>query len=438
MDVQLGFIAIGVMLLLLTLRMPIGLALMAVSLVGLYIMRGPNVMMGSARIVPFEFIAHWTLSAIPMFILMGAVASNAGMVGLLFKALKLWFGKLPGGLAIATSFAGAGFAAVSGSSIATTAAMGRIAVPEMLRAGYQPALATGVASAVGTIGALIPPSLIMIFYATFAQVSAGKMLMAGLIPGVMTALGYAVLVYIRCRINPSLAPIPAGIESVTFAEKIAGLGPVWPIPVLAVGMIGAIYAGIATVTEAAAAGAVMTIALVMLQGRLSFAMLMLSLKQTVSTTSSVLLIAIGASLMTQFLAYTGMPFYLSGMVTAFTTDPLTLMFMACILYLILGCFLDPLGVMLLTLPILLPVIHTAGIDQIWAGVIFVKMLEIGLLTPPIGLNVFVMKGVMGNRVPLGVIFKGTAWFLAAEVVIMALLLYFPFFSTWLPSVMIGG
>ena len=438
MDVQLGFIAIGVMLLLLTLRMPIGLALMAVSLVGLYIMRGPNVMMGSARIVPFEFIAHWTLSAIPMFILMGAVASNAGMVGLLFKALKLWFGKLPGGLAIATSFAGAGFAAVSGSSIATTAAMGRIAVPEMLRAGYQPALATGVASAVGTIGALIPPSLIMIFYATFAQVSAGKMLMAGLIPGVMTALGYAVLVYIRCRINPALAPIPEGIESVTLAEKIAGLGPVWPIPVLAVGMIGAIYAGIATVTEAAAAGAVMTILLVTLQGRLSFAMLMLSLKQTVSTTSSVLLIAIGASLMTQFLAYTGMPFYLSGMVTAFTSDPLTLMFMACILYLVLGCFLDPLGVMLLTLPILLPVIHSAGIDQIWAGVIFVKMLEIGLLTPPIGLNVFVMKSVMGNRVSLGVIFKGTAWFLAAEVVIMAILLYFPIVSTWLPSVMIGG
>ncbi len=437
MDVQLGFMAIGVMLLLLTLRMPIGLALMAVSLVGLYIMRGPTVMMGSARIVPYEFIAHWTLSAIPMFILMGAIASNAGMVGLLFKAIKLWVGKLPGGLAIATSFAGAGFAAVSGSSVATTAAMGRIAVPEMLRAGYQPGLATGVASAVGTIGALIPPSLIMIFYATFAEVSVGKMLIAGLVPGVMTAIGYAVLVYVRCRINPALAPIPQGMATVRLSEKLAALGPVWPIPVLAMGMISAIYAGIATVTEAAAAGTVMTIILVMLQRRLKLSTLMLSLKQTVSTTASVLLIAIGASLMTQFLAYTGMPFYLSGLVTDFTTNPVTIMFLACILYLVLGAFLDPLGVMLLTLPILLPVIKDADIDQIWAGVIFVKMLEIGLLTPPIGLNVFVMKGAVGDQVSLGTIFKGTSWFLMAEVVIMALLLFFPIISTWLPSLMIG-
>ncbi len=425
------------MLVLLTLRMPIGLALMAVSLAGLYIMRGPAVMMGSARIVPYEFIAHWTLSAIPMFLLMGAVASNAGMVGVLFKAIKLWVGKLPGGLAIATSLAGAGFAAVSGSSVATTAAMGRIAVPEMLRAGYNPGLATGVASAVGTIGALIPPSLIMIFYATFAEVSVGKMLIAGLIPGVMTAVGYAVLVYVRCRINPALAPIPEGFASVRLSKKLAALGPVWPIPVLAAGMIAAIYAGVATVTEAAAAGAVMTIILVMLQRRLNLSTLTLSLKQTVSTTASVLLIAIGASLMTQFLAYTGMPFYLSALVTDFTTDPVMIMFLACILYLVLGCFLDPLGVMLLTLPILLPVIKDANIDQIWAGVIFVKMLEIGLLTPPIGLNVFVMKGAVGDRVSLGTIFKGTAWFLMAEVVIMAILLFFPKVSTWLPSLMIG-
>ncbi|WP_246138011.1 TRAP transporter large permease [Maritimibacter fusiformis] len=437
MDVQLGFISIGVMLFLLTLRMPIGLALMAVSLVGLYIMRGTNVMMGSARIVPYEFIAHWTLSAIPMFLFMGAIASNAGMVGLLFKAIKLWVGKLPGGLAIATSFAGAGFAAVSGSSVATTAAMGRIAVPEMLRAGYNPGLATGVATAVGTVGALIPPSLIMIFYATFAEVSVGRMLMAGLVPGVLTAAAYAALVLVRCKINPDLAPTPKDIASVRMTEKLAALGPVWPIPVLAMGMIGAIYAGYATVTEAAAAGAVMTLILVMIQRRLNLATLTLSLKQTVSTTASVLLIAIGASLMTQFLAYTGMPFYLSGMVTEFTSNPLTIMAMACLLYLVLGCFLDPLGVMLLTLPILLPVIKDAQIDEIWAGVIFVKMLEIGLLTPPIGLNAFVMKGAVGDRVSLGTIFKGTSWFLMAEVVIMAILLFFPKVSTWLPSLMIG-
>lgn len=419
---------------LLALRIPIGLALMAVALGGLAILRGFGPAIGAARVAPFEFIAHWTLSAVPMFILIGAIASSTGMIGAIYGSLRLWLGRLPGGLAIATSFAGAGFAAVSGSSLATTAAMGRIAVPEMLKAGYNPGLATGVATAVGTVGALIPPSIVMVIYATFAEISVGKMLIAGLIPGLLTAFMYATLVFVRSSLNPRLAP-RIDLSEVTLKDKIASLGPIWPVPLLAIGIVGSIYGGIATATEAAGFGVVLTIAIVMIQRRLTPGLLYRSLSETVTSTASIFLIAIGASLMTQFLAFTGMPAYLSTEVSQITSNHIGLMAMFCVLYLVLGCFLDPFGVLLLTLPIILPIVDRAGIDEIWAGVILVKMLEIGLLTPPVGLNCFIMKSAVGDRVSLGTIFSGTAWFLLAEVVLMALFLFWPPIITWLPSLM---
>ena len=436
MNVELGFAAIAALMVLLALRMPIGLALAAVALGGLYLTRGLNPALGAARAVPFEFIAHWTLSAVPMFILMGAIASHGGIIGALYSSLRLWLGRLPGGLAIATSFAGAGFAAISGSSLATTAALGRIAVPEMLAAGYNKGLATGTASAVGTIGALIPPSIIMVIYANFAEVSAGRMLIAGLIPGLITAGMYALLVYIRCSLDPHLAPV-IDLSSVTFSERVRSLGPVWPVPLIAFGIVGIIYGGLATATEAAAVGVILTMLVVASQRRLTKGGLFGSLVETVTTTSSIFLIAIGAALMTQFLAFTGMPAYLSNLVSTVTDSHVGIMIIFCIVYLVLGSFLDPLGVMLLTLPIILPVLGHMGIDPIWSGVILVKMLEIGLLTPPVGLNCFVMKSAVGDRVSLGEIFRGTSWFLLAEIVIMALLLGFPSLITWLPSLMVN-
>jgi len=419
---------------LLALRIPIGLALIGVSVSGLYLLRGFNPAYGAAKVTPFEFVAHWTLSAIPMFILLGAVAANSGMIGSIYASLRLWLGRLPGGLAIATSFAGAGFAAMSGSSLATTAAMGRIAVPEMLKSGYDPRLATGVAAAVGTVGALIPPSIMMVVFATFAQISVGKMLIAGLIPGLITAGGYALLVYVLCRLKPHLAPT-AAVDQVSFSRKVASLRHIWPVPILAFGILGSIYGGIATATEAAGLGVVLTVLIVLVQRRLTIKMFRQSVMETVTTTSSIFLIAIGAAMMTQFLAMTGMPAYLSAALAQITDSHLGIMLICCLIYLLLGCFLDPLGVMLLTLPILLPVIEHSGMDEIWAGVILVKMLEIGMLTPPVGLNCFVIHGTLNNRVSLGTVFAGTGIFLVAEFFIMALLLLFPSVITWLPSLM---
>ena len=432
MDPSVGYTAIVVLFALLIGRVPIGVAMILVSWGGIAYLRGAGPALGALRSAPFDFVAHWTLSAVPMFIFMGAVASRGGLTAGLYDAVRLWTSRLPGGLAIATSFAGAGFAAICGSSLATTAAMGRIAVPEMLRNGYQPGLATGAAAAVGTIGALIPPSIVMVLYAIFAEVSVGKMLIAGVIPGLLTALAYAVLIFLRCRANPSLAPVLEG-PRITMATKLRGLVSVGPVIVIAFIVVGAIYGGFSTATEAGAIGAAMTLLVIATQKRFNLKLISESAVETASTVASVFLIAVGASMLTQLLALTGMTSQVSAFATGLTDNHVLIMILCCALYLVLGAFLDPLGILLLTLPILLPVFKTAGINEIWAGVILVKMLEIGLLTPPVGLNVFVMKNVMGDRVSLSEIFSGVSWFLLAELVVMTLLIAFPIFILLLPG-----
>lgn len=434
MSVETGFFAIGLLVVLLALRVPIGIALLSVAFGGLWHLRGFGPAMGALRSIPFEFVAHWTLSAVPMFILMSAIAARAGLTGDLYASMRLWFGRLPGGLAIATSFAGAGFAAICGSSLATTAAMGRIAVPEMLRQGYDKGLATGCAAAVGTIGALIPPSIIMVIYALFAEVSVSKMLIAGIVPGLLTTVIYAVMIFLRCWLKPSLAP-KVDLSNVTLSDKFRSLRRIWPVGLIAAAMVGAIYSGVATATEAGAVGAIATGLLAWSHRSFRMAELRETAMETATTSGALFLIAIGASLLTQFLALTGMPRYLSELISGVTSDPTVIILICCALYLVLGSFLDTLGILLLTLPILLPIFAAADMNEIWAGVILVKMLEIGLLTPPVGMNVFIMKRVVGDAAPLGTIFRGISWFLAAEVLIMALLIGFPDLIMMLPNMM---
>ncbi len=434
MSVEAGIISMVILVVMLGIRVPIGIALLSVAFGGLWYLRGFGPSMGALRSIPVDFVSHWTFSAVPMFILMSAVASRAGITTELYKSMRLWFGRLPGGLAIATSFAGAGFAAICGSSLATTAAMGRIAVPEMLRQGYDKGLATGCAAAVGTVGALIPPSIIMVIYALFAEVSVSKMLIAGVVPGLLTTVVYAVMIFTRCTISPKLAP-RSDLSGITLSDKFSSLKRVWPVAVIAVAMVGAIYGGIATATEAGAVGAIATGLVAWSQRSFRMSELREAAIETATTSGALFLIAIGASLLSQYLALTGLPAFLSDHITGLTTNPILIILICCVLYLILGAFLDTLGIMLLTLPILLPIFASAGINEIWAGVILVKMLEIGLLTPPVGMNVFVMSRVVGKEVRLGTIFKGISWFLAAEVVIMALLIAFPELILALPNMM---
>lgn len=430
---DIGFVALGALLVLIALRVPIAFALLLVSMVGIGEVRGWRVAVGMLRTEPFDFAAHWSFSAIPMFLLMGAVAHNSGISAALFRAGRMWLGTLPGGLAVAANFACAGFSAVSGSSIATAAAMGRLAIPEMLKYGYNRGLATGVVASAGTLGSMIPPSIGFVLYGIFAEVSISKLFIAGIVPGLMTAAIYATMIMVRCRITPSLAP--PFKESVSLNEKLHALRDVWPLVVLAFAIIGGLYLGIVTPTEAGAFGAFVSIVLAFLQRRMNLRILKDSILEALGGTARIFFVAVGAVLLTRFLAMTGVGNFLTETVGDWATDPLLLVIAASIIYLILGMFLDPLGVLLLTLPLLLPMFEALDLDLIWFGVLVVKFIEIGLLTPPVGLNVYVVKSVVGREIELETIFKGVAWFLACEVLIVILLVAFPELSLFLPALM---
>jgi len=432
-QVDLGLISLGAALTLLALRVPIGVALGGISILGIWYLRGLDVALGMLRSAPYDFMANWELSAIPMFILMGAVAHHSGISSSLFTAARLWFGRLPGGLAVATNFACAGFAAASGSSVASAAAMGKIAIPEMLRAGYAPSLATGTVAAAGTLAALIPPSILFVLYGIFAQASVTKLLIAGILPGLLTAAVYAIMLVGRCLIFPEIAP-RTDIE-ISAVERWRSLLDIWPIVFLILGVIGGLLFGLVTPTEAGAYGAFLAYVIAFAQGRLTWSVFRSSVVEAVTSTSRLLFVAVGAILLTKYLALSGMPFYLANLMGSWALSPVLLVLGASIIYLILGMFLDPLGILLITLPVFVPMFEKLGLDLIWFGVIVVKYLEIGLLTPPVGFNVYVIKTVVGDEISLETIFKGVGWFLGCEVVIMALIIFFPQISLYLPSLM---
>jgi C4-dicarboxylate transporter DctM subunit len=421
-SIEIGALALFGAIMLIGLRVPIGLALGSAAIIGIKFIIGTTGMLAVVKSVPFEFAASWELSAIPMFLLMGNVAYHTGMTDSLFNAARVWMGRFPGGLAIATNFSCAGFAAASGSSLATTISMGRIAIPEMRRYGYDLGLATGVVAAAGTLGSLIPPSILLVLYGIFAKVSVTKLFLAAIIPGLATAAMYGAMIMIRCSINPKLAPIPE--ERPTWSEKFQVLRQIWPLPLLIIGVIGSIYSGIATATEAGAVGAALALVLAMIQGRLNLRTLKLSVVESVVTTGTLFFIALGAILMVRLMAFSGLPDFIAVTLESYDISPWMLLLITSIIFLIMGCVIDPLGMILLTLPVFLPMFETAGFDMIWFGIVIVKFVEIGLLTPPLGLNVFAVKSLEPD-IPLGVIFKGVSWFLLCELIILALLCFFP-------------
>ena len=406
---------------------------MLVFIGGVSLLKGWDVAAGMLRTEPFDFAAHWSFSAIPMFLLMGAVAHHSGISTALFRAARIWLGGLPGGLAVAANFACAGFAAASGSSTATAAALGRISVPEMTAAGYDPGLSTGTVASAGTLGAMIPPSIAFVLYGIFAEVSISKLFIAGVLPGLFTAGVYAAMIMIRCKINPKLGP-PYKSDA-GWSEKLNALKEVWPLLALILAIIGGLYAGLVTPTEAGAFGAFVSVVVAFIQGRLNWVVFRDSVFEALSGTARIFWVAIGAVLLTRFLAMTGAEGFLKEMVGSWAADPVLLVLAASLIYVVLGMFLDPLGLLLLTLPLLLPMFEALNLDLIWFGVLVVKYIEIGLLTPPVGLNVYVIKSVVGEDISLETIFKGVAWFLVCEAIVVVILVMFPGISLYLPSLM---
>ncbi len=428
--------SIAMMLILIGLRVPIGVAMGGVAFLGLWYLRNFNVALSVLRDTPFVFAANWDLSAIPMFLLMGAIASNSGIGAGLFRAAYAWFGGLPGGLAVATNWACAGFGAASGSSIAAAAVMARLAVPEMLKNKYDKALATGVCASGGTLDALIPPSILFVIYGVFAEVSISKLLLAGIIPGLLTAVVYMIMIVVRCWLNPKLGPpVQFGSNQELWKERWASLRDIWPILVLIVAVMGGLYWGVVSPTESGAAGALIATFVGVAQGKLSLRGFVESFKDAIGTTAQLFFVGIGAVIYTKFLALSGSSTLFTEMVGDWALNPLLLVIAVSVIYLILGMFLDPLGMILLTIPVFVPMFTALNLDLVWFGVLVVKYIGIGLLTPPVGFNIYVVAGALNNQIPLSTIFRGCYWFLACEVVIMTLLIAFPQISLWLPSTM---
>ena len=430
-DVQIGLAGLGILFTLIALRVPIGVALIGVSFGGLWYLMGWGVAWGSVGLIPYHFAANWVLSSVPMFLLLGFVCFHAQLTQGLFRAARIWLSGVPGGLAVASIFGSAGFAAVSGSSVACSAAMGRIAVPEMVRHGYNPGLATGTVAVAGTIGALIPPSIIMILYGVIAQVSIAGLFLGGISAGVITAIGYVVVVMVRVKLNPALAPDVR--EDVPLADKIDALKDTWPVLLIMIGIFGGLFGGVFTATEAGAVGAFLSCVVALLKGALNWQRFRNAILETLLTTGALLIIAIGASLLTRFLTLSGAGDYLSELMIGSDTSTLMLMLGLVAVYLLLGMFLEPIGAMLLTLPIVLPIIDAAGLSLLWFGVVLTKMLEIGMITPPVGMNVFVIKSVVDDLVSTSAIFRGIFWFLIMDLVVLALLMTVPDIILFLPT-----
>jgi tripartite ATP-independent transporter DctM subunit len=428
--------SLGLILLLIGLRVPIGVSMGAVAFCGLWYLRNLNVALSVLRDTPFVFAASWDLSAIPMFLLMGAVAGNSGIGTALFRAAVAWFGQLPGGLAVATNWASAGFGAASGSSVAAAAVMARLAIPEMLKRKYDKGLATGVCASGGTLDALIPPSIAFVIYGIFAEVSIVKLLLAGILPGILTATVYMIMIVGRAWFNPAIGP-PIVFEDrqALWRERWASLGEIWPVLVLVLGVIGGLYTGVVTPTEGGAAGALLAVAIGVVRRKLSWQGFVDAFKDAIGTTSQLFFVGIGAVIYTKFLALAGSAEMFTELIGSWAINPILLVIGVSFIYVILGMFLDPLGMILLTIPVFVPMFAALKMDLVWFGVLVVKFIGIGLLTPPVGFNVYVVKNVVGDSIPLEMIFKGCLWFLACEIVIMTLLIAYPEISLWLPNSM---
>jgi tripartite ATP-independent transporter DctM subunit len=432
-NVAIGLVGIGVGLLLIALRVQIGVALGIVSFFGIAAILNFQAAWGILTAVPFNFVGDWNLTAIPMFLLMGYVASSSGLSRGLFGAMRILLSRLPGGLAVASVGACALLSAASGSSVATSSAFARIATPEMLRYRYDPGLASGVVASAGTLGSLIPPSILMVLYGYVAEVSIAKLFMAGFLPGLLSAVMFSAMIIGRVKLNPELAP--AVRETYTAREKLEAVREIWPLPVLILGVLVGIFVGLFTPTEAGAVGAALAILLAAVRRALTWEGFRNAVLYTLTGTAGIFMVVIGTVLLARFMALSGVPTFIASSLLELGSSQLAVIVMVAVLYLVLGCFLDSIGILLLTMPIILPVARQAGIDLIYFGIVLVKLLEIGLVTPPVGLNVYVMKGALGNLVSLPTIFRGVAWFVVADAITLVILIAVPSISLFLPSLM---
>ncbi|UOA33894.1 C4-dicarboxylate TRAP transporter large permease protein DctM (plasmid) [Sulfitobacter sp. DSM 110093] len=421
-----GFVAA---LVLIALGLPVAISMGVIGALGYWYLNGwmgVSYILGSS---PFESIFPYSFSVIPLFVMMGVFASHAGLSRSLFNAINAFIGHRRGGLAVTTVGASAFFGAICGSSLATVATIGRVALPEMKRHGYSPSLSTATVAAGGTLGVLIPPSILLVIYGLLTQSSIGQLFIGALVPGILGALLYAGAIMVQVRIKPEMAP-PA--ERAGWGTRLRYLGQVWQVLALFGLVIGGIYLGWFSPTEAAAVGAVGAFFLAVFSGELNREVLSLSVFETAGLTAMIFFILIGAALFNFFLENTGLPQMLIDQIRSSGLGPLSVMVMILIFYVILGCFMDAMSMILLTVPLLAPVALELDFNLIWFGIVVVTVAEIGLITPPIGMNLFVVQAA-ARDVSQTTVVKGILPFILADILRLAILLAFPAIVLWLPS-----
>jgi C4-dicarboxylate transporter, DctM subunit len=425
-----GTIGIVVLIILLFSKMPIGAGMAIVGFVGFGAVVGFSPALGVLKTVPYTTFAEQSLSVIPLFLLMGAFSFHSGMSEDLFEVVYTWMGHFRGGVAMATIVACACFAAISGSSLATAATLGAIALPEMKKYKYDDGLATGAVAAGGSVGILIPPSVILIIYGIITEQSIGKLFLAGIIPGIMEAVFYIFTIAYLTYFKPHHGP--RGPKT-TFRQKIRSLKKAWEVVLLFIVVIGGIYKGIFTPTEAAGIGAFGTFLFSLLRRKLNWSNFCQSLASTVETTGMLFLVILGAMIFGYFLSVTRLPTDFASIVSNLPVSRYVVLVMILAIILLLGCIMDSMAIVLLTIPVFYPLIQQLDFNPIWFGILVVRVTEMGLITPPVGLNVFIIKGISG--VPIGTIFKGVIPHLIADFLQVVTLVVFPPFAMFLPGLM---
>lgn len=422
-------------LLLIGLRMPVGPAMLLVGGLGYAAIAGWSPLLASLKTLTFSRFSSYTLSVIPLFLLMGDFATKGGLNRALFRAARAWMGHWRGGLAVATVGGCAAFGAICGSSLATAATMSQVAGPEMRRHGYSAALSTGTLAAGGTLGILIPPSVILVIYAIYTEQSIGVLFIAAVIPGLIATAGYMLVVNLYARLHPESAPPAARLP---YAERFRATAEVWPVLLVFMLVVTGIYAGWFSATEGAAVGAAATFGIAVTLGGMRWQGLKEALLSTAETTGLIFLVLLGAELFSASLALSRVPAELSAAVAGMDLPPLVILGAILVIYFILGCFMESMAMVLLTLPIFVPLMLSLDFGMgpqqvlVWFGILVLVSVEVGMISPPFGMNLFVINA-MAKDVPMGETYRGVAGFVVSDVIRIALLTLVPWLSLWLPG-----
>jgi C4-dicarboxylate transporter, DctM subunit len=423
-------ITLIIMVALMLVGVPIAFSLAISGCIGLWLIGDFGNVMTLLGTVPYRTCAAFLLTVIPMFILLAEITSRSGLAKELFDLANKWIGHWPGGVGIATILAAAGFAAMAGTSSASAAVFSRIAIPEMQRLGYKDHIAAGVVTVAGTLAIMIPPSLTLVVYGILTETSIGKLLIAGVIPGLLSAFMFTMGIFLIAKFVPDAVK---SVPAFSWKERFAGLVNLLPLIVLIIIIMGGLYSGIATPTEVAALGAFSALIICLIMRRINAKEFASCLKHTVIVATMIFSIIIGAMIFGYFTTLTQVPQNLINYIKGAGFSPWSVIAILVVVYLFLGCFFDQLAILLLTIPLTFPLITSLGYNPIWFGIVFTKLTEIGLVTPPLGLNAYVVSGA--SKIPLTTVFSGASMLLAFDAITLALLLFFPILSTYLPSLM---